>query len=171
MNELTDDIRKGASANAEHERTRKRTTAELPVFRDCSNLLYIVMRVMGGAPRKMTKAMDEAIGSASELVRSVAYANEVRGEERRAAINVALANANTLTTIATSLGHLGVLPRQTAKDFRRRAGRVVAQLIGWRESATRQGHKASPGPSKGGELLQDIPIGLPSFGGGGGGIL
>lgn len=37
MNELTEDIYKGAQANKEQQ-TRKRTTAQLPVFRECSNL-------------------------------------------------------------------------------------------------------------------------------------
>lgn len=138
MNELTEDIYKGAQANKEQQ-ARKRSTAQLPVFRDCSNLLYIVMRVMNTAPRKLTKALDETVGCATELLRSVAMANEVRGRERVTAINIALANANTLNTLASSLAYLGVIPKQTAKDFKKHVGRVLAQLIGWREFATQRG--------------------------------
>lgn len=138
MNELTVDIYKGAQANIEQQ-TRKRTTAQLPVFRECSNLLYVVMKVMYHAPRKMTKPLDEAVACATELLRSVAMANEVRGMERAQAINIALANANTLNTIVSSLSYLEAIPKQTGKDFKKRIGRVLAQLIGWRESATQQG--------------------------------
>lgn len=143
MNELTADIYKGAQTNMEQQ-TRKRTTAQLPVFRECSNLLYVVMKVMYHAPRKMTKPLDEAVACATELLRSVAMANEVRGIERVQAINIALANANTLNTIASSLSYLEAIPKQTGKDFKKRIGRVLAQLIGWRESATQQGHVAPP---------------------------
>lgn len=143
MNELTEDIYKGAQANKEQQ-TRKRTTAQLPVFRECSNLLYIVMRIMYHAPRKMTKPLDEAVSCATELLRSAAMANEVRGYERVAAINIALANANTLNTIASSLAYLEAIPKQTGKDFKKRIGRVLAQLIGWRESAMRQGQSVQP---------------------------
>lgn len=138
MNELTADIYKGAQANKEQQ-NRKRTTAQLPVFRECSNLLYVVMKVMYHAPRKMTKPLDEAVACATELLRSVAMANEVRGMERAQAINIALANANTLNTIVSSLSYLEAIPKQTGKDFKKRIGRVLAQLIGWRESATQQG--------------------------------
>lgn len=143
MNELTADIYKGAQANMEQQ-TRKRTTAQLPVFRECSNLLYVVMKVMYHAPRKMTKPLDEAVACATELLRSVAMANEVRGIERVQAINIALANANTLNTIASSLSYLEAIPKQTGKDFKKRIGRALAQLIGWRESATQQGHVVPP---------------------------
>lgn len=153
MNELTADIYNGAQANKEQQ-ARKRTTAQLPVFRDCSNLLFIVMRTMNNAPRKLTKALDETVGCATELLRSVAMANEVRGMERVAAINIALANANTLNTLASSLAFLGIIPKQTSKDFKKRVGRVLAQLIGWRESAAQQGH---------------VPPGTPRCSGGKGG--
>ena len=143
MNKLTEDIYSGAQANQEQQK-RKRTTAQLPIFRDCSNLLYVIMKVMYHAPRKMTKPLDEAVSCATELLRSVAMANEVRGVERAQAINIALANANALNTIVGSLSYLGVIPNQTGKDFKKRIGRVLAQLIGWRESATQQGQNMLP---------------------------
>lgn len=87
MNELTEDILKGAEANKSQQK-KKRTTAQLPIYRDASNLLYIIMRVMYHAPRKMTKALDEAIVCGTELCRSLALANEVRGMERAAALNI-----------------------------------------------------------------------------------
>lgn len=143
MNTLTEDIYAGAENARRLAETRKLTTAQLPVFRDCSNLLYVIMRVMYHAPRKLTKPLDEAVACATELVRSVAMANEVRGRERVSCVNIALANANALTTLCGSLAYLGAIPKQTGRDFKKRVGRVVAQLIGWRESATQQGHAPS----------------------------
>ncbi len=148
MNTLTEDIKKGAETFRQAEQTRKRTTAQLPVFREASNLVYIVMKTMYHGPRKMTKTLDEAVACSVELCRSLAMANEVRGAERVAYCNIALANANTLNVVATSLAYLGALPSQTAKDFKKRIGRVTAQVIGWRESVTRQGQSEPP---KGGE--------------------
>lgn len=138
MNELTEEIYKGAEANRK-EQAKIRTTAQLPVFRDCSNLLYIIMKVMYHAPRKMTKPLDEAVACAVEMCRCVALANEMRGAERAGCINIAIANANTLNTVVGSLTYLGVFPKQTGRDFKKKTGRVIAQCIGWRDSATRQG--------------------------------
>lgn len=144
MNKLTEDIYKGAEANL-REQANKRTTAQLPVYRDCSNLLFIVMRVMYHAPRKMTKPLDEAAACAAEMCRSIALANETRGVERASCINIAIANANTLNTIVGSLAYLEVISKQTGKDFKKKIGRVLAQCIGWRESATRQGQPLPKG--------------------------
>lgn len=143
MNELTKDILKGAEANQSQQK-RKRTTAQLPVFRDASNLLYIIMRVMYHAPRKMTKSLDEAVACGTELCRSLALANEVRGAERAAALNIALANAYTLATLIGSLAYLGAISKSTAKDLRKKINKIVAQSIGWRESATQQGLNTLP---------------------------
>lgn len=143
MNELTEDILKGAEANKSQQK-KKRTTAQLPIFRDASNLLYIIMRVMYHAPRKMTKALDEAVESGTELCRSLALANEVRGMERVAALNIALANAYTLATIIGSLAYLGVISKAESRDLRKKVNVIIAQGIGWRESATQQGQNMLP---------------------------
>lgn len=147
MNTITEDIKAGAENYRKAQGTRKPTTAQLPVFRECANLLYMVMKEMYHAPRKMTKPMDEAVACATELCRSIALANEEKGEGRVECCSIALANTNTLNVIFTSLGHLGALPSQTAKDFKRRIGRVTAQVIGWREFATRRGQDV---PTEGG---------------------
>lgn len=143
MNELTKDILKGAEANQSQQK-RKRTTAQLPIYRDASNLLYIIMRVMYHAPRKMTKALDEAVACGTELCRSLALANEVRGAERVAALNIALANAYTLATIIGSLAYFGAVSKAESRDLRKKINTIVAQGIGWRESATQQGLNTLP---------------------------
>ena len=143
MNELTEDILKGAEANKSQQK-KKRTTAQLPIFRDASNLLYIIMRVMYHAPRKMTKSLDEAVESGTELCRSLALANEVRGMERVAALNIALANAYTLATIIGSLAYLGVISKAESRDLRKKVNVIITQGIGWRESATQQGQNMLP---------------------------
>ena len=143
MNKLTEDILKGAEVNKSQQK-KKRTTAQLPIYRDASNLLYIIMRVMYHAPRKMTKALDEAIVCGTELCRSLALANEVRGMERAAALNIALANAYTLSTIIGSLAYLDVISKPVSKDLRKKINTIVAQGIGWRESATQQGQNVLP---------------------------
>lgn len=102
------------------------------------------MRVMYHAPRKMTKALDEAVACGTELCRSLALANEVRGAERVAALNIALANAYTLATLVGSLAYLDVISKSTAKDLRKKINKIVAQSIGWRESATQQGLNTLP---------------------------
>lgn len=147
MNELTEDIKRGAETYRKAQETRKMTTAQLPVFRECANLVYLVTKEMYHAPRKMTRVVDEAVACSTELCRCVAMANEMRGEARREYCNMALAQANTLNVLITSLGHLNAIPKQTGKDFKRRIGKVLAQVIGWREFATRQGQNA---PSEGG---------------------
>ncbi len=147
MNELTEDIMRGAETYRKAQETRKRTTAQLPVFRECANLVYLVTREMYHAPKKMTRVLDEAVACSTDLCRCVAMANEMRGDARREYCNMALAHANTLNVLITSLGHLEALPKQTGQDFRKRIGRVLAQVIGWREFVTRQGQNA---PSEGG---------------------
>lgn len=148
MNELTNDIVRGAENYRKAQETRKRTTAQLPVFRECANLVYLVTKGMYHAPKKMTRVLDEAVACATELCRCVAMANEEKGEARREYCNMALAQANTLNVLITSLGYLEAIPKQTGKDFKKRIGRVLAQIIGWREFATRQGQNE---PTEGGE--------------------
>lgn len=50
MNTITEDIKAGAENYRKAQGTRKPTTAQLPVFRECANLLYMVMKEMYHAP-------------------------------------------------------------------------------------------------------------------------
>ena len=55
MNQITDDILKGASNN---KKKVVRTTAQLPIFRDSSNLLFLLMKRMYHVPGKMVRTLD-----------------------------------------------------------------------------------------------------------------
>ena len=88
------------------------------------------MRVMYHAPRKMTKALDEAVACGTELCRSLALANEVRGAERVAALNIALANAYTLATIIGSLAYFGAVSKAESRDLRKYTiNRTIGRFI------------------------------------------
>lgn len=148
MNTLTDDIRKGAEVNKKQK--VRRTTAQLPIYRDASNLLFIVIRVMTKAPGKMTKVLDETVACGTELCRSLAFANELRGAARAEAIGIAIANAYAMNTLVGSLAFLGIISKEVHKDLKKKLKAIIAQAVGWRESATQQGRPASPADTEGG---------------------
>ena len=164
MNQITDDILKGAS----NTKTKvAKTTAQLPIFRDSSNLLFLLMKRMYHVPGKMAKTVDTAIHHADEISLAVAMANEMRGEDRCYYLGVAIANIHVLNNMLASFQIIGVATRgkkddakagesQTSKaaipcgfskdevkEMRKLLHRIMAQAIGWRDSVTRQGHATS----------------------------
>lgn len=64
MNQITDDILKGAS---NYKKKVIRTTAQLPIFRDSSNLLFLLMKRMYHVPGKMVRTLDTAVHHADEI--------------------------------------------------------------------------------------------------------
>ena len=160
MNEITDDILKGASNN---KKKVVKTTAQLPIFRDSSNLLFLLMKRMYHVPGKMVRTIDTAIHHADEIATAIAMANEFRGEERAYYLSVAIANIHVLNNMLSSFQIIGVASKKgradgllgdggtktpcgfskgEVKDMKKLTLRILAQAIGWRDSVSRQGQAA-----------------------------
>ena len=151
MNQITDDILKGASNN---KKKVVRTTAQLPIFRDSSNLLFLLMKRMYHVPGKMVRTLDTAIHHADEINTAIAMANEFRGEERSYYLGVAIANIHVLNNMLASFQIIGVASKKgkskapcgfsknEVKDMKKLTLRILAQAVGWRDSVSRQGHTA-----------------------------
>lgn len=160
MNQITDDILKGASNN---KKKVVRTTAQLPIFRDSSNLLFLLMKRMYHVPGKMVRTLDTAIHHADEINTAIAMANEFRGEERSYYLGVAIANIHVLNNMLASFQIIGVASKEEkvedvvekgkskapcgfskneVKDMKKLTLRILAQAVGWRDSVSRQGHTA-----------------------------
>lgn len=164
MNKITDDILKGASNN---KKKVVKTTAQLPIFRDSSNLLFLLMKRLYHVPGKMVRTIENAIHHADEVCTAVAMANEFRGEERAYYLSMAIANIHVLNNMLASFQIIGVAAKKKnedaseendgkfkiekpcgfskdeVKDMKKLLMRVLAQAVGWRDSVSRQGQMAS----------------------------
>ena len=152
MNQITDDILKGASNT---KARMVKTTAQLPIFRDSSNLLFLLTKRLYHVPGKMAKTLDIAIRHADEISMAVSMANEFRNDERAYYLSVAIANIHVLNNMLSSFQIIGVAAKGNAnhtqsygfskdevREMKKLSHRIMAQAIGWRDSVTRQGHEA-----------------------------
>ena len=72
------DLQRGAS-----QTKHLRTTAQLPVYRTAANILFLLTEITRDVPRKLLRFTDRVLLDASELLKTIALANEFRDEERR----------------------------------------------------------------------------------------
>jgi hypothetical protein len=77
MNEITKDINKGAT-----KAKSIRGTAQLSVYREACNILYMLVVLTKKTPRKMIRFTDKVIEDASEIPKTIALANQANGEEK-----------------------------------------------------------------------------------------
>ena len=132
MNELTEEIIKAGA-----RKKRVQTTAQLPAYRAASNVLYVLTEVVAHSPRKTTRFSDRILADAADVLKSIALANEVRGEERIYWLGMAMANAQVIDTYAIVLNKTGVMSGERLKTLRQLIKSLKAQVAGWRESTNR----------------------------------
>jgi len=128
MNEITDEIRRGAKRAAE-----PRTVAQLPAYRDASNILYFLTQLTAKTPRKLTRFSDRILSDASELLKCISLANEFRGEQRAYYLTLALANVSVIKTYVVSLQKLGIISNKQVDRLKTLLKGLTAQIVAWRE--------------------------------------
>ncbi len=127
-----------ARSNAAKEK-RIRGTAQLPAFRAASNLLFSVTEIIIRCPRKLSRYTDLMLSDMSEVCKSIALANESKGDERSWYICNALSLLYVVRNYFVILLHVGVLSKDVCNKLRKEVDKLMAQLVAWRHSTNRQG--------------------------------
>ncbi len=128
------DLQRGAS-----QTKHLRTTAQLPVYRTAANILFLLTEITRDVPRKLLRFTDRVLLDASELLKTIALANEFRDEERRYYLSLALANIQVIRTGANILRKLGYIRKEHTTQLTNELKSVAAQVTAWRDSLKREG--------------------------------
>ena len=90
-------------------------------------------------PRKLSRYTDLMISDMSEVGKSVALANESRGEERSWYISNAMSLLFVIRNYFVILERVGVLSKDRCNKLRSESDKLIAQLTAWRDFTSRQG--------------------------------
>ena len=123
------------------KKRRRQTTAQLPVFRDLSNLLYQATIATERCPRKLSKYTDCLLSNLNDALIATAYANESRGEERESSLKSAIASAYVIRTQFVILERRNVISKDTYNLSKKVIERIIAQFMAWRDYTNRQGRQ------------------------------
>ena len=128
------DLQRGAS-----QTKHLRTTAQLPVYRTASNILFLLTEVTRDVPRKLLRLTDRVLLDATELLKTIALANEYRGEDRCYYLSLALANVQVVKTTMGIMKHMGYIRKERHALLMTKLKAVAAQVVAWRDSVKREG--------------------------------
>ncbi len=113
---------------------RHRTLRQLPIYRDMSNLKFMVVRLFDMVPRKMTKYVDMMIQTVGEAKKCVGFAEASRDQQVRADyLSTARVFVEDLQDDVTILRKMNMIDKNTEKAMKSLAKSVVAQSIRWRD--------------------------------------
>lgn len=119
---------------------QRKSARQTQVYRDMSNLKYIIIRMMANAPRKFAKYFDEMLVTSSNAKQSLALALE-SGDGATRAENLSYAKVMTddLQDDAVILHQLGVISKEQKKAIRKLAQRISGQTVRLRDYFKSQG--------------------------------
>lgn len=135
-------IPEGTIADSIEKKKKKgKTLAQLPVYRDASNLKYIITALMMKSPKKMTKFFDLSLANISEVCKSIGFAYISRSvDDRIWYINCALILVNEIRNDFVILRKLGLLvDKDLDNKSKALSKKIIAQLIGWRDFTSSEG--------------------------------
>lgn len=128
------DLQRGAS-----QTKHLRTTAQLPVYRTAANILFLLTEITRDVPRKLLRLTDRVLLDATELLKTIALANEYRGEDRCYYLSLALANVQVVKTTMGIMKHMGYIRKERHALLMTKLKAVAAQVVAWRDSVKREG--------------------------------
>lgn len=119
---------------------RHKSARQTEVYRDISNLKYIIVKLMLNAPRRCAKYFDEMLVTVSNAKQSLALALEDGDEEsRRSNLSYAKVMIEDLQDDAVILNQLNVITKADKKVIRKLAQRVAGQNVRLRDYFKSQG--------------------------------
>ena len=125
------------------KKQRRRTLRQLPLYRDMSNLKYMVVKFYDTMPRKMTKYIDTMLNTICEAKKCVGLGEATRDPGTRAEyLSMARIFIEDAHDDLTILRQLGMINKQTEKKMKSLAKAIVAQCVAWRDYTNTQGAKS-----------------------------
>ena len=136
MNDINNkDLQRGVSQRKQH----MRTTAQLPVYRTAANILFLLTEVARDVPRKLLRLTDRVLLDASEVLKTIALANEFRGAERGYYLSLALANIQVIKTNVGIMKNMGFIRKERQTLLASLLKSLAAQVAAWRDSIKSEG--------------------------------
>lgn len=117
----------------------KRTLRQLPIYRDTSNLKYMVVSLYNIVPVRMTKYIDSMVVTISEAKKCVGLAESSSGAERAQYLKVARVFIEDIQDDATILTKLNIISKEKDKQMKAQARSIIAQCVAWRDYTNGQG--------------------------------
>ena len=117
----------------------KRTLRQLPIYRDTSNLKYMIVSLYKIVPVKLTKYIDSMVVTISEAKKCVGLAESSSGAERAEYLKVARVFIEDIQDDATILTKLNVISKEKDKQMKVQARSIIAQCVAWRDYTNGQG--------------------------------
>lgn len=122
-------------ASSEEKKKSRRTLRQLQVYRDVSNLKYMVVCTMNGAPRRLAKYFDEILVTVSDAKKCIGMGEATHDVmERCANLDMARVLVEDITDDFVILEKLGTVGNKQLKGVKKMAQGIAAQLIRWRDS-------------------------------------
>jgi hypothetical protein len=129
------DLQNGVS----QRKQRMRSTAQLPAYRAAANILFLLSEVARDVPRKLLRLTDRVLLDAEELLKTIALANEFRGEERGYYLSLALANIQVVKTNVGIIKNMGFIRKERQTMLGTLLKSLAAQVAAWRDSVKSEG--------------------------------
>ena len=135
-------VPQGTVEDSTAKKKAKRTLRQLPIYRDASNLKYMVVCLYDTVPRKLTKYIDSMLLTVSEAKKCVGLAESSRDPDERANyLRMARVFVEDLQDDATILSRKNLISKEKEKQMKAQARSVVAQCVAWRDYTNEQGVK------------------------------
>ena len=117
----------------------KRTLRQLPIYRDTSNLKYMIVSLYKIVPVRLTKYIDSMVATISEAKKCVGLAESSSGAERAQYLKVARVFVEDIQDDATILKKLNVIGKEKDKQMKAQARSIIAHCVAWRDYTNGQG--------------------------------
>lgn len=120
--------------------SKKKTLAQLPVYRAVANLKFLITDIMMHAPNKLLKFFDQMLVNASEAKKSVGMADISRNAADRAwYLDCARVIIQDLSEDIATIRRMEVISKDEEKKLRSLVKSITAQLIAWRDYTNNEG--------------------------------
>lgn len=115
-------------------KSRHRTARQTTIYRDISNMKYLIVRLMVDSPRKYAKFFDEMISTVSHAKQSVMLALDADDDATRFDdLNYAKIMIEDLQDDAAILCHMNVISKNGKKEIKKLGQKVAAQAVRLRD--------------------------------------
>lgn len=133
-------IPQGIIELSKQKKNNHKTARQTDVYRDASNLKYLIALSMANAPRKFAKYFDEILVTASNAKQSLALALE-SGDCQSRIENLSFAKVLVEDIIddAMILAQIGIISKERKKAIKRLAQKVSGQTVKLRDYFNSQG--------------------------------
>lgn len=111
-----------------------RTLRQLPLYRDMSNLKYMVVRLYDRTPKRLTKYIDSMLCTVTEAKKCVGLGEASQEPQARIQyLSMARIFIEDIQDDVTILSRLNIVDKKTEKNMKSLAKNIVAQTVAWRD--------------------------------------